>query len=137
MGDLTAALRAILADDAATVTLAGPHIYGGELPLGVMAGGPRAALVIEGSGGTSLTGASDAPVDTQRVDLTAYGATPASAEALLRTASAALRRVKRRLESGVMIHWVNSAGGFAARRDRDGQWPMAFQSFQILHSLEE
>lgn len=112
-------------------------VFGGELPREAVATMPADAIVVSPSGGTSLTGESFAQVDAQRIDVTAIAATPAAANALIRLAATALRNVQRRVAAGTLIHWVNSAGGFLAARDNEGQWPMASQSFQIFHSFEE
>ena len=97
---------------------------------------PRGAIVIATSGGSSLTGGSALEHDTQRIDLFAYGATPLEAEQLRGVAALAFRRARRAVWAGVLIHWVNPAGGATGARDRDAAWPRAFQSFQVLHALE-
>ena len=135
--DPIAAVVAILRADTAVAAVAGTAVFGGELPRDAVATMPSPAIVVTPAGGTSLTGASFAQVDAQRIDVTAVGATPAAANALIRLAATALREVRRRVAAGTLIHWVNSAGGFLSARDNEGQWPMASQSFQIFHSLEE
>ena len=93
--------------------------------------------LIAPSGGVSLTGDSDAEIDTQRLDLLAYARTPAEANRLCATATRRLLMIRREAFAGTFIHWVKRAGGFSQARDRDGQWPMAFRSFQLLYSLKE
>lgn len=114
---------------------AGDHIYGEELPADVVADMPARVLLIEGSGGVSMTGASKVAADTQRIDLKAYGATKRDANQLLSWAERRIMSIERATLAGTLIHYANRAGGFAAARDRDGQWPMAFQSFQIFYAL--
>ncbi len=137
MADLIAALCAMQAADAPVTAIAGPRIFGGELPDGETPHMPRHALVIAPSGGASLTSGSYAPVDTQRVDLIAYGPTPAEANRLLRSAARVFLRARRQLRAGALIHWVGSAGGFSAARDPDAAWPRAFQSFQVFYAYME
>jgi hypothetical protein len=135
--DIIAALVALLKADAGVAALAGDHIYGVELPKAAVGQMPLHALVIQPSGGAPLTGASDAELDTQRFDLISYGPTPAAANALRLKAAPLLRHTKRKVVSGVLIHWINKAGGFYAARERDGLWPQSFQSFQTLYSTQE
>jgi len=140
MADVIAALIALLKADAAVAALVGSgaaaRVFGGELPPAETRFMPRAAIVLAASGGASLTGGSYAEHDTQRVDLFAYGATPAEADGLLRAAALALRRARRGVWGGTIIHWANAAGGFSSGRDRDAAWPRGFQSFQVFHGLE-
>lgn len=114
---------------------AGEHVYGEELPGAVLDAMPDRVLLIEGSGGVSLTGASKVDADTQRIDLKAFARTKRDANQLLAWAERRLMSIERATIAGTLIHYANRAGGFAAARDRDGQWPMAFQSFQIFYAL--
>lgn len=136
MSDPIGALVDVLKADADTAALAGVHVYGAELPQDMVARLPANAIVVSASGGPSLTGESDAEVDTQRVDLTCYGATPFEAEQLRRVAARAVRGIRRRMIGDTLIHTVSTAGGFSAGRDRDGGWPTAFQSFQLLYAFD-
>lgn len=135
MADLLAGLIALLKADVPTASIAEGRIFGAELPEAETASMPRAAIVVATSGGVSLTGGSYLEADTQRVDLLAYGATPWEAEALRDVAGLALRRVRRSVWAGVLIHWIKPAGGSANARDPDLAWPRAFQSFQVFHAL--
>lgn len=141
MADLLAALVALLKEDSAVAALVGSganaRVFAGELPAHQTAHMPRTAIVLALSGGPSLTGRSFVEHDTQRVDLFAYGATPRQAEQLRFAASAAMRRTRRGVWAGVLIHWVQSAGGVTSGRDPALAWPRVFQSFQVFHSLEE
>ena len=135
--DIMAALIALLASDAAIGDAVGSNIYGSELPAEAVARMPMKALVVRPSGGPSILGASDAQLDHQRVDILAYGPTPKAANDLLRRVSPLFRTTKRRVFAGVLIHWINGAGGSIDARDTDGQWPQSFRSFQVLHSTTE
>lgn len=137
MADLIGALVQALKDDPDTAALAGQGVYGAELPRDAVMRMPIGAIVVQASGGVPLTEGSDADAVAQRIDLIAYGASPFEAEQLRRTGSRALRSIRRRIIAGTLIHWVNSAGGFSAGRDRDGHWPQAFQSFQIFYAEGE
>lgn len=137
MADPIAAMIELLAADPDVAELAGARVFGAELPPGETEHMPRRAIVLRPSGGTSLTGGSYAEHDTQRMDLFAFGATLREAEQLRAAAALALRRTRRSVWAGVLIHWVRSAGGYSAGRDPDAGWPRVFQSFQVFHSLQE
>lgn len=119
------------------VALVGDRVYGGEMPPEETAAMPRGAVVIRPSGGSSLTAGSFSKHDTQRFDVLSYGATPAEANRLARFSRAALIAIRRSVVAGCLIHWIEQAGGFTAGRDRDAAWPVAFQSFQAFHALQE
>lgn len=135
--DVIGALVAALADDAATTALVGDAIFGGELPEGVAAEMPKRAIVVAASGGPEFTGRGSAEVDAQRIDLFGYGATPEEANRVRSTAARRLWSIERETHAATLVHWVNRAGGFSQARDRDGQWPQSFQSFQVFYSLQE
>lgn len=135
MPDRIAALTALLKADGATAALAGARVFGGELPAAEARHMPRHAIVLTPSGGASLTGDTFVEHDTGRVDLFAYGPTPAAAEQLLAVAALAFRRARRKVWAGVLVHWVKPAGGTSGGRDPDAAWPRAFQSFQVFNSL--
>jgi hypothetical protein len=134
--DPIAALVALLLADASVAALVGTRGFGGELPAGETGSMPRKAFVLRGSGGVPLTGASFVEHDAQRIDLFAFGETPREAEKVRAACALALRRARRQLVSGVLIHWVNPAGGFSQGREPETEWPRSFQSFQCFHALE-
>ncbi|MEO9612633.1 MAG: DUF3168 domain-containing protein [Nitratireductor sp.] len=135
--DVITALAEILKANADVSVLAGSRIYGGELPEHETASMPRGAIVLQPSGGASMTAGSDSQHDTQRIDLFAYGATPFEAERLRRVARRVLTPVRRVVSANCLVHWIEVAGGFASGRDARTQWPIAFQSFQIFFALQE
>lgn len=135
--DIIGALVAVLKADAGVAALVSTDIYGVELPKTAVARMPIDAIVVQPSGGAPLTEESDAALDAQRIDIMAYGVTPATANALRRAAAQALRQTKRRTIANTLIHWVNKAGGFYSARERDGLWPQSFQSFQVFYSTQE
>lgn len=136
MNDPNAALVALLAASAPVQALVGTRIYGGELPAAETGSMPRAAVVLQASGGPGLTGETYAELDVQRVDVFSYGATPAEAAEVQRACARALRQARRATWAGVLVHWVRSAGGFTSARDPDAAWPRAFQSFQMFYVME-
>lgn len=133
--DIVGALCAIVKADPTVNSLVGDNVFGGELPPGFEM--PQEALVISASGGAPLTSGGSAEVDTQRIDVTGYGATPADANRVRGAAAKRIAAILRETALGTLIHWANRAGGFSQARDRDGQWPQSFQSFQVFHSLQE
>lgn len=135
--DIIGALVALLKADAAIAVLAGVDVYGIEMPQEAVKRMPKGMLVVSPSGGASMMSGSDVNADTQRFDVFAYGATPREANSLRTVAKTVLMGTRRRIVGGVLIHWINSGGGFFAARERDGQWPQSFQSFQVLHALKE
>lgn len=135
--DPIAGLVALLLADTGVTAIAAARVFGGELPEAEAKNMPRSALVVAASGGVSLTGGSYAETDTARVDLFAYGATQHQANQLLATAALVMRRIKREVSANVLLHWAQPAGGGTSGRDAALTWPRAFQSFQILHALEE
>lgn len=134
--DPVAALCAALKADGAVALQVVDRVFGGELPMGEAASMPRKALVLKPSGGPSLTNGSNAPHDTQRIDVFAYGATPAEAAALMGDVSLCLLWIQRAVWADTLIHWVNSAGGFMSGREPDTDWPRVFKSFQVFHALQ-
>lgn len=134
--DVIAGLVAYLKADAGVSGLAGTRVFGLELPGGQAGAMPRHAVVLQASGGVSLTAGSYVEHDTQRVDAFSYGATPFQAERLRRAVFDALKPLRRAVAAGVLIHWVEPAGGWSTLRDPDGHWPVAFQSFQAFFAQD-
>lgn len=135
--DIIGAIMARLNDDAVVSGLVAGRVFGGELPDTETALMPRAAIVLRPSGGASLAAGSYVEHDTQRFDSLAYGATPSEANKLARRVRRVLTKTRRQVVSGCLIHWIEVAGGFSAGRDKDAAWPIAFQSFQAFHALQE
>ncbi len=134
MADIVTSIVDLLKADTGVAALCGTRVFGGELPPAEAKSMPRQAVVIQPSGGVPFQPGSLLNAQAQRFDVIGYGATPLEAATVRYAARVALVSVMRRLVSGLLIHWVQSAGGYLAGRDRDGQWPFAFQSFQILFS---
>ena len=137
LADIVTAIVELLKADAGVAALCGPRVFGGELPPDETQSMPRHALVVQPSGGVPFQPASRLRAEAQRLDIIAYGPTVHDAVLLRQAAAPVLTLTVRRVISGVLIQWVQAAGGFMTGRDRDGQWPYAFQSFQTLYSTEE
>lgn len=135
-GDPVAALVAALKAEDAIAAQLGDRVFGGELPPGEAASMPRKALVLKPSGGVSLTGGTNVPHDTQRIDVFAYAPTVSEAAALMADVSLCLLWLQRAVWAGTLVHWVNSAGGYISGREGDTDWPRVFKSFQVFHALQ-
>ena len=133
--DLEGGLRAYLLTVAALQPLVDGWIFGGELPADRTAQMPRKALVIRKSGGVSTTGGSFVETDTARVDLFSFGETPHEAGRVMAEAELAMRRLRRGVHGGCLLHSANSAGGAIAGREPGTEWPRQFQSFQVKYGL--
>lgn len=133
--NIEAGLVAFFKADSATNTATGGRIFGGELHPDETEFMPRKAIVIRASGGASLNGNSFVGSDTQRVDVFAFGETPAIAGAVMRTAALALRNLRRGVFGGVLIDWASPASGSISGREPTVEWPRQFQSFQVMHGL--
>ncbi|MEM6265895.1 MAG: DUF3168 domain-containing protein [Pseudomonadota bacterium] len=128
---------AYLKTDQALAALIGQRVFGAELPARETAEMPRKALVVRASGGASLFGASYVEHDTSRLDLFGFGETPFEAGRVIDRAALAMKRLRRSVHSGVLLHWAQSAGGKSSGREPATDWPREFQSFQVLAALEE
>lgn len=137
MSDIITAIVSILKAAPAVADLCADRVYGDELPQAEALAMPRSALVVRASGGVAFQPGSGLNAQAQRVDLVAYGASPFEADLLRRGGYRCLTGVVRLHQGDVLIHSVQSAGGSLTGRDRDGNWPYAFQSFQALFSSEE
>lgn len=137
MADIVTAIVELLKADAGIAASVDGHVYGGELPPDLAALMPRTAIVVQASGGAAFAPASTVDAETQRLDIVCYGATPFEAAELRRLSNPVLRHTLRRVVAGVLIHWVQWAGGYISGRDRDGAWPYALQSYQALFATDE
>lgn len=135
VADLTAGLVAYLKTPAVLHTLLQGRVFGGELPPAQTETMPRKALVVSASGGVSLTGGSFVETDTARVDLFAFGETPIEAARVMRESALAMKRLRRSIHAGCLLHWANPAGGAIGGREPQTEWPRQFQSFQVMHGL--
>lgn len=133
--DPVGAVVAILLADADVAARVGTRGFGGELPAAETDEMPRDAFVVKASGGVAANGRGFAEFDTQRVDLYAFGQTPAQAASLADLCALKLRRARAQVADGTFVHWVQSAGGFSSGREPVTDWPRAWRSFQIQYAL--
>lgn len=136
MADIITAIVDVLKAGAGVAALVGEHAYADELPAVIVPDMPRHAVVVRPSGGAPFQPRSKVALEAQRFDLVCYGATPYEADRLRRLLAPVLLSVERHVARGVLIHSIQSAGGYLTGRDRDGAWPYAFQSFQTLFASE-
>lgn len=135
--DIIAGLIAVLKADAGVAALAGERIFGEELPEDQAQHMPRPCVVLQPSGGAP-GGGGYMKHTAQRVDALSYGRTRGEASQLRRAVFACLKQLRRvtaeTSAGGVLIHWVEDAGGYLTGRDPDADWPIAFQSFQAFYA---
>ncbi len=134
--DIISALRLVLLADETLNALVGERVFGVELPPAEAASMPRQCVVLKPSGGPAFQPGSYIEHAYQRIDVFSYGETPFEADAVRDAVHTALRQLRRGVTGGTLIHWVQSAGGWASQRDADADWPMAWQSFQAFFALE-
>ena len=134
--NIIAALRVVLLADETLNSLVGARVFGLELPPAEAAFMPRQCVVLRPSGGVAFQPGSYIEHAYQRIDVFSYGETMFEADAVRDAASTVLRTLRRGRTGGTLIHWVQSAGGWASQRDADADWPVSFQSFQAFYALE-
>lgn len=130
--DPIAGLVAYLAADAGVAALVGTRVFGDELPKSEAPHMPRKAVVLDPSGGNNITSGTYIEHSSQRFDALSFGETPFEANRVRLAVGLALKQLRRNVAGGVLIHWVEPAGGWLTRRHPDVRWPAAFQSFQIF-----
>ena len=133
--NIISALRVVLLADATLNALVGARVFGLELPPAEAKSMPRQCVVLRPSGGPAFPGGYIEHA-FQRIDVFSYGETMFEADAVRDAASTVLRTLRRGRTGGTLIHWVQSAGGWASQRDADADWPMAFESVQAFFALE-
>ena len=134
--DIILGLIVFLQADIPLATLVGTRVFGHELPRAEAENMPRKAVVLQPSGGAILMAGSYVQHTSQRFDVFSYGETVFESERVRRAVFDALKPLQRVVSSGVLIHWVDPAGGFANLRDPDARWPINFQSFQAFYAEE-
>ncbi|MEO1490364.1 MAG: DUF3168 domain-containing protein [Pseudomonadota bacterium] len=131
------ALRAFLLADPPCNAITDGRIFGGRLPAAESAAMPRRAIVVTKAGGTDLFAGGYVEHATARVDVRSYGETPFEAERVNRAIVLALKRLRRSVHAGVLLHWANSAGGAIPTTEPGTEWPLETQAFQIAYALNE
>lgn len=119
----------ILLADSDVLALVGTRVFGEELPRDETDSMPRKAVVIDQNGGAAPGYATTLPLEVQRLDVFCYGETIFEAGRVRRAVFGALKGITRQVTDGVLIHWVNPAGGAITGRDPDADWPVHWNSW--------
>ena len=121
--------------------LAGPRVYGAEMPDSVNAVMPKKVVVLRRAGGGILIGSGGGGgylrVGDFRLDVRCYGETPFEAARLSLVVQEALKQMRRNVQGSALLHWANPSGGPLSLRDPDAEWPLEFSSWQVLSSEQE
>lgn len=131
--DAREAIITILKADVGVSALVGTRVFGDELPRVETDSMPRKAVVVASAGGTppSYT-TSTLLLEGQRFDVFCYGETLYQAEQVRQAVYGSLRAVERTVAASVLVHWARPAGGAMAGRDPGTEWPVKWNSWQIL-----
>lgn len=130
--DYVAAVIDLLASDADVRAMVGRHFYGGELPPSISVSMPQSALVVKRAGSPGGYGNAWQNYGDIRIDIFAYGVTPALADRLYRRLNPVLQKLVRRVHRRCLLHWAREGGGPIPVRDPDGDWPTVVSSWQLL-----
>jgi hypothetical protein len=132
--DFLDGLTDYLRQDPGVYALAANRIYPAELPAAEAKDMPRYAIVLIPAGGMSE--ASDVPLQSPRVDVFCYAATPKQARMLYYESARALRVLARDVHALTLLHSaVQSAGPLVGRTPET--WPMCWASWIINASTED
>jgi hypothetical protein len=123
-----------LKQDVTLHELAAGRIYPAELPATEAALMPRYAIVLVPAGGTAE--ASNVALQSPRVDVFCYGATPKQARMLYYEATRALKALARDVHALTLLHTAVQSAGPLVGRTPEG-WPMCWASWIINASTED
>ena len=127
-----AGLVTMLKADADVTTQVGTKVFGAELPPDETVNMPQKCIVVSPAGGL---GQQDyMKLMRLRVDIKAYGTTPATAWDVFLAARNALRQITGKVHSTVLIHDVTVGSGPVQLRDNDLEWPLVVSSYNVLVS---
>lgn len=129
MVDPIEAVLEVLKSDADVAALAADRVSGGELPRGLVASMPQAAVVVAPAGGPGRRGYMD--FAQVRVDVDCYGATPKDAWMLHLAVRTALKHMQRTVVNGVLLHSADVTADGASGRDPDTDWPVTVSSYLL------
>lgn len=146
--DPITATIALLAGRAAISAAVGTDVYGEELPdsdsfVGSM---PKAAIVVQSSGGIGPGDGTYLRLGGQRIDVDAYAPSMYEARRLARIAHEELKAVRRETvtyndEDGnpvsVLIHGYTVSSGFVALREPVTRWPRFSRSYVAVYAEQE
>jgi len=128
--DSMKALVAIMQADTALTALLGTRVFGGDLPRAEVPSMPRKCMVLKYAGGSPN---SDYVELTEfRIDMMCYGETPFDADQVRRAGHDVMKILSRKVQSNVLIHRANHSGGPISLRDRDTEWPLVLNSYDVL-----
>lgn len=130
--DPAVGIIAYLKADAAIAGLVASRVFGDEIPPSRAGGMPLKCIVVEPSGGTQTFGNAYQDYGDGRFDIFSYGETPFEAGRVQRTVYGAMKRLRRAVHGGVLLHWAKRDGGPLPLRDPDANWPYRFESYQVL-----
>ncbi|MBW8638996.1 DUF3168 domain-containing protein [Hoeflea sp. WL0058] len=133
--DIIAAMVALLKADSGVTALVGLRVFGLELPREEVDDMPRKGVILRPSGGVSAQGGY-LELTADRIDAISWGETPYQASIVSLAVLVALKRLRRRVISGVLIHSAEEAGGRLPIRDAETDWPAMTQAFQVLYALK-
>jgi hypothetical protein len=108
----------------------GSRVFGGELPGREAKSMPRQAVVVKPAGG-GLLGRNGQAYRDQRIDVDCYGETPLEAWGLHLLVEAALSRLSRSVQAGVLLASARSSTRGTLARDPDTDWPVAVSTYQL------
>lgn len=127
--DFLEGLREILIDDTDVAALVSTRVFGIELPRSEANSQPRKAIVLSLAGGLGSSSYIEHGQNT--VDVLCYGETPFEAERVRRTVHPVLKQITRVIRAGVLIHSAIAVGGPITLRDRDTDWPISLETWQV------
>ena len=131
--DVRAAIVAILKADADVATEVGIRVFGDELPRSETDSMAQKCVVVAPAGGPSPGfSAGTLPIEVQRLDVFCYAETLYGAEEVRRAVYGALKGIKRITSANVLVHWVRPAGGAVSNRDPVSDWPVCWNSWQVM-----
>lgn len=124
---------AILDANASLTTLVGTRVFGGELPRVEVDSMPRKCVVVKFSGSPGGPGSGDyTRLFEFRIDVLSYGETPLEADRVRRAAYPIFKELSREEVSSTLYHRAVHSGGPLQLRDADTEWPLSFDSFDVL-----
>jgi hypothetical protein len=130
-GEVIGALVGLLIDEG----IAGGYVFGDEIPDddAIVRAMPRAAVEISPTGGSGT--ASQSWLDTQRIDVRSFGASPEEARTVGLAVHQVLNRLLRRVVDGILIHSAVPGSGFLSGREIDTRWPYTWRSYNVLYDF--
>jgi hypothetical protein len=138
MQDVILAVVAYLKADAGVIALfadpvAGPRVFGAELPQSEAAAMPRKAIVVKRVSGSGGLGG-NLELEAGYLDLVSYGMTPAEAAQVRGVVRTALRNCNRIVSAQTLLHSFEPSSAPVQDRDHNTNWPFVVEPWQFLAS---